>query len=185
MNESYLIASDIHGSSHYCGSLIETFEKSGAGRMILLGEILYHGPRNSLPKGYDPMKCVSLLQNYRDRIVCVRGNCDAEIDEDLLGFRMTPGFLKLFLHGTFFTATHGHLFNRDHLPPVGIGETLLFGHFHVPSFSIKNGITYVNPGSVSIPKENSPCSAVLFDGESFRWIDLDSGHTFMRKNASS
>lgn len=151
--------------------------------MILLGDILYHGPRNSLPKEYDPMKCVSLLQVYRDRIVCIRGNCDAEIDEDLLGFGMTPGFMKLFLNGRFFTATHGHLFNRDHMPPVGCGETLLFGHFHIPYFAVENGITFVNPGSVSIPKENSPCSAVLFDGDTFRWIDLNSGTAFMRKDA--
>ena len=182
MSKAFLIASDIHGSSYYCRLLIELFEKGSAENMLLLGDILYHGPRNALPREYDPMACASLLRPYSDRIACIGGNCDAEIDEDILGFEMLRGYAKLFSHGRYFTATHGHLFNAEHLPPIGCGETLLYGHYHVPSYRIVNGITLLNPGSVSIPKEDSPCSCVLFDGESFTWYDLDRGIPYMRKD---
>ena len=174
MNNGILIASDIHGSAYYCEKLVRTFTEFEAEKLLLLGDILYHGPRNVLPKGYDPMRCAEILKPISEKIVCVKGNCDAEIDEMVLGFSMIPGYAKLIYGKRNIYAAHGHTYGPDKLPPMDCGDILFYGHFHAPAFKAENGIYILNPGSVAIPKEGSPCSCILLQEDRVHWIDLDS-----------
>ena len=159
------IASDIHGSAFYCRKLLDTYEKEGAQRMILLGDILYHGPRNDLPKEYAPKEVIRMLNDKKHEIYAVRGNCEAEVDQMVLEFPVLADYMLLFAGGRAVYATHGHVYNEEHLPPMKPGDVLLHGHTHVLRAEKKGDIIILNPGSVSIPKEgNPPTYAVLEDG---------------------
>ena len=161
----YLFASDIHGSAYYCRKLLEAFDVSGAERLILLGDILYHGPRNELPKDYCPKEVFAMLNQYKDKIFAVRGNCDSEVDQMVLEFPIMADYSVLVLDGRTFFATHGHLYHEDCLPNLMKGDILVHGHTHVLMGKEKDGIIILNPGSVSIPKEdNPPTYAILEDG---------------------
>ena len=176
----FLIASDIHGSAYYARRLFDAFEREKAGRMLLLGDLLYHGPRNDLPRDYAPREVLALLNRYRDVLFCVRGNCDTEVDQMVLDFPIMAdyGILPAGKHLLYFT--HGHVFGRTSPPPLRPGDILLHGHTHVPAWEpFGEGQLYLNPGSVSIPKEGSPHSYMTFDGETFLWKDLD-GETYHR-----
>lgn len=173
----YLIASDIHGSLYYCEKLIEAFRREKADRLILLGDILYHGPRNDLPKGYDPKGVIALLNAHRERILCVRGNCDTEVDQMVLTFPILADFAALELGDKLVYLTHGHRYHIDQLPPLCKGDILLYGHTHIPLCKEKNGVLCLNPGSVSIPKENSPHSYMIYESGVFLWKTLD-GETY-------
>lgn len=162
-----LIASDIHGSAYYCEKLIKCINEEKPDRILLLGDILYHGPRNDLPRGYDPKKCAQLLNEYKDLILCVRGNCDSEVDAMLLDFPIGADYAFLCIDGISLFATHGHIFNPDKLPPLKKGDILLNGHTHVPAFVKCDGFTYVNPGSVSIPKNESAHGYICFNNGVF------------------
>ena len=169
-----VIASDIHGSALYCGRLLDAFEREDADRLLLLGDILYHGPRNALPEGYAPMDAAALLNAHASSILCVRGNCDADIDQMVLQFPILADYCLLYAGGRTIFATHGHLYNTSSLPPLHAGDILLHGHTHVPCwepFGEEN--LYVNPGSVSIPKENTPRGYILLTDEEMIWKDLD------------
>lgn len=170
-----LIASDIHGSALWCQKLLDAFEKEGAEKMLLLGDFLYHGPRNDLPDEYDPKKVIALLSAYQDRILAVRGNCDGDVDQMVLPFPIMAEYAVLQLGGRTMYATHGHVFNPQNRPPLQKGDILLNGHTHVPAFREKDGFFYMNPGSVSIPKENSCHQYILMDGNTFTMKDMD-GH---------
>ena len=176
----WLIASDIHGSAYYCRKVIECFEREGAERMLLLGDILYHGPRNDLPRDYAPREVAAQLNAMATRVLGVRGNCDAEIDQAVLAFPIMADYALLCEGGRTVFATHGHLYHLDCLPPLYEGEILLHGHTHVPACVEKGGIVYLNPGSAAIPKESSPCSCMTLENGLFRWIDLDSGEEYRR-----
>ena len=127
-----MIASDIHGSAYYCRLLLEAFRREQADRLLLLGDILYHGPRNALPRDYAPPEVASMLNPLKDRILCVRGNCDSEVDQMVLAFPVLADYCLLEVNGRTLFATHGHLYNEDHLPPLAEGDVLLNGHTHVP-----------------------------------------------------
>ncbi len=160
-----LIASDIHGSAYYCRKLLEAYEKEGAQRMVLLGDVLYHGPRNDLPREYAPKEVIRMLNERSNEIYAVRGNCEAEVDQMVLDFPVLADYMLLFEGDKVIYATHGHVWNEDHLPPMKPGDVLLHGHTHVLRAERKNGILILNPGSVAIPKEgNPPTYAVLEDG---------------------
>ena len=155
-----MIASDIHGSAFWCRKMLEAYERENADKLLLLGDILYHGPRNDLPDEYAPKEVISMLNPLRDKILCVRGNCDTEVDQMVLDF---PVF-----------ATHGHVYNENNLPTIPAGTILLNGHFHVPACrTLENGVIYMNPGSVSIPKENSLHQYMTAEDDNFEWKDLD------------
>ena len=160
----WFIASDIHGSAYYCRKMLERYKAENADRMLLLGDILYHGPRNDLPEGYAPKEVIEMLNAMKDEILCVRGNCEAEVDQMVLPFPCMAEFSELLLDGKTFYLTHGHHANPDHLPPLPEGSVFLFGHTHVKMDEIRNGIRCLNPGSVSIPKDGSHSCLVYENG---------------------
>lgn len=169
-----LIASDIHGDAQTCAKLVEIYKASGAEKLVLLGDVLYHGPRNDLPAGYAPKKVIELLNPLKNEILCVRGNCDGEVDQMVLDFPILADYAYISVDGLHIFATHGHNFNTQKLPPLAKGDILLHGHTHVPvalEFGDEN--VYINPGSLSIPKENSPKSYMIYENRSFSFIELD------------
>ncbi len=169
-----MIASDIHGSAFYCRKMLKAFENERADKLLLLGDILYHGPRNDLPEEYAPKEVISMLNPLSDKILCVRGNCDTEVDQMVLDFPVLADYCILQTGHTTIYATHGHVYNEKHLPPVSSGNILLNGHFHVPACrTLYNGVIYMNPGSVSLPKENSEHQYMVTEDDRFTWKDLD------------
>ena len=173
-----MIASDIHGSAYYCKRLLSAYEREGAEKLLLLGDILYHGPRNDLPKDYAPKEVIDLLNPVKDKILCVRGNCDTEVDQMVLSFPVLADYAVLWLDGKTVYATHGHNYNEEKLPPLSDGDILLNGHTHVPKCTDHGTYTYMNPGSVSLPKESSPHSYMIYEGGKFLWKNLD-GEVYM------
>ncbi len=153
----YLFASDIHGSAFYCRRLLEAFDTEGADKLILLGDILYHGPRNDLPKDYAPKEVLAMLNERKDSILCVRGNCDGEVDQMVLEFPVLADYAVLFVENPSMTIylTHGHHFNIDNPLPMAEGSIMMYGHTHVTLDEIRNNRRFINPGSVSIPKQNT------------------------------
>lgn len=161
----YLVASDIHGSAYYCRKMLEACEQECADKLLLLGDLLYHGPRNDLPREYAPKEVIRMLNNYKEKIYNVRGNCDAEVDQMVLEFPIMADYCIIIEGTQTVYATHGHVYNQDHLPPLQEGDALLHGHTHVLKAERRTGYTLLNPGSVSLPKEgNIPTYAVLEDG---------------------
>ncbi len=173
------IASDIHGSALWCEKMLCAFEKERADRLLLLGDILYHGPRNDLPEAYDPKSVIRMLNVLSDRIFCVRGNCDTEVDQMVLDFPIMADYAVLCERERLIYATHGHIYNPDHLPPLKKGDILLTGHTHIPACEERESCIYLNPGSVSIPKNGSSHSYMTLSDGVFRWKDLD-GEPFMK-----
>ena len=169
----YLFASDIHGSSYYAHKLIDKFDKSGADRLILLGDILYHGPRNDLPRDYAPKEVIPLLNRYKDRIYTVRGNCEAEVDQMVLEFPCMADYAIYVLNGITFYATHGHIYNPDNLLPMKDGDALVFGHIHLPIAEKRGNIYILNPGSTSIPKGGNVSSYAILDDRTFKIYSFD------------
>ena len=169
-----LIASDIHGDIAAARAVVDEYRRSGADRLVLLGDLLYHGPRNDLPKDYAPKEVIALLNSVKDELLCVRGNCDTEVDQMVLDFPILADYAIIEADGVRMFVTHGHKFNLDDLPPLKSGEVLVHGHTHVRAmveFGNKN--LYVNPGSPSIPKENTPRGCVLFENGKFTFIDFE------------
>ena len=167
-----LIASDIHGSARYCGELMAAWDREGAERMLLLGDILYHGPRNDLPEEYAPKRVIPMLNGRKRDILCVRGNCDTEVDQMVLEFPIMADYALIEAEGYRIYATHGHVFHRGHLPPLQEGDILLHGHTHVPAWEELEAYTCLNPGSVSIPKNGSPRGYMILEDHTFRWKTL-------------
>jgi len=168
-----LIASDIHGSAYYCEKLLEAYRREGAERLLLLGDILYHGPRNDLPREYAPKKVAAMLNEMKESILCVRGNCEAEVDQMMLKFPVMADYCILFTGRRMVFATHGHTYHKDAMPPLNAGDILLHGHTHVPACEKMEEYLYLNPGSVSIPKEDSWHGYMVMTDEEFIWKDLD------------
>ena len=171
----WLIASDIHGSARWCRELIEAFHEEQADRLLLLGDILYHGPRNALPEAYAPMEVANMLNALKACTFSVRGNCDAEIDQMVLEFPASSDFALVDLGAKLVFATHGHVYNAQTLPPLRPGDILLHGHTHVPVCEEHEGFTLMNPGSVSLPKNGTPHSYMTAENGVFRWKDLEGG----------
>lgn len=182
----WLIASDIHGSAHWCRKLLEAFEQEGADRIILLGDILYHGPRNDLPAEYDPKAVAAMLNEHKNEIFCVRGNCEAEVDQMMLQFPVMADYALLAEGDRIIYMTHGHLPGVQKLlyaesaaaeQGSGLflkaGDVLLYGHTHVPAWEQKREVFCLNPGSVSIPKQDSWHGYMIFENGEFSWKDMD------------
>ena len=169
----WMIASDIHGSAYYCKKLLEAYEREGAERLILLGDILYHGPRNDLPRDYAPREVISLLSPYRSVILAVRGNCDTEVDQMVLPFPILADYAVLTVGEHLAYLTHGHKYNEENLPPLAKGDYLINGHTHVRARREHEDYVYLNPGSVSIPKENTPHGYMMLEGDEFRFASLE------------
>lgn len=172
-----VIASDIHGSSYYCGLLKEFYLAQHADKLLLLGDLLYHGARNPLPKEYNTLKTAEILNSLKEHILCVQGNCDSQVDTLVLEFPILAQYAVLSLAGRTIVATHGH----ETPAYLKKGDVLLNGHFHVPAYEERENCLYINPGSVSIPKENSPHSCLVLEENELRWIDLETGEVFQRE----
>lgn len=169
-----MIVSDIHGSAYYCRQMLQQYEREQPDQLLLLGDILYHGPRNDLPKEYNPKAVIALLNPLKDQILCVRGNCDSEVDQMVLDFPIMADYSLVYAGSRKFFVTHGHLYNLHTLPPLQPGEYLLHGHTHVPAWQpFGQDNVYLNPGSISIPKENSPHSYMTITDTVIEWKDLE------------
>lgn len=168
-----MIAADLHGSAYYCEKLLKRFDEEKCEKLLLLGDILYHGPRNDLPQGYDPKKVTEMLNRYAHKILCVRGNCDTEVDQMVLDFPILAEYAYLYLDGIKIFATHGHKFNKNFIPQLDENEILLHGHTHVPACEKIGEHYYLNPGSVSIPKEDSHHGYLIYESGIFAWKDLE------------
>ena len=168
-----MIASDIHGSFYYCEKMLEAFKRENADKLLILGDILYHGPRNDLPRDYNPKKVIPALNSIKDKLLCVRGNCDTEVDQMVLEFPVLADYCILALGDKTIYATHGHNYGETTPPPLSKGSILLCGHTHVPKCTEYEDFTYMNPGSVSIPKENSHHGYMIYENGEFLWKDFD------------
>ena len=168
-----MIASDVHGSAAFCERLLEAYRREDAEKLVLLGDILYHGPRNDLPEGYAPKKVIAMLNEMKNDLLCVRGNCDTEVDQMVLEFPILADYAILYDGDRMIYATHGHVYNEGKLPPLQKGDVLLHGHTHVPKCVEHEEYLYINPGSVSIPKENSAHSYLILEDGHLTWKSLD------------
>ena len=177
-----MIASDIHGSALYCGQLLEAYKREGADKLLILGDILYHGPRNDLPDGYAPKQVIAMLNPLKNEILAVRGNCEAEVDQMVLDFPVLADYALLEANGLTLFATHGHVYNEDKLPPLAPGSVLLNGHTHIPKFVRHENYLHLNPGSVSIPKAGSARGYVVLEGRKFTFKTLE-GEVWMEGDA--
>lgn len=177
----WMVASDIHGSAYYCEKMLAAYRESGAEKLVILGDILYHGPRNELPKDYAPKKVIAMLNEVADELLCVRGNCEAEVDQMVLEFPVMAEYAVFYLGDTLVFATHGHKFNKENPPCLKEGDVLLHGHTHVvanercKAVGPKGEYTYryINPGSVSIPKENTGHGYIILTEEKIIFKNLE------------
>ena len=174
----WMIASDIHGSAKWCRELVRKYGEEHADRLLLLGDVLYHGPRNDLPDEYSPKSVIAMLNEMKNDILCVRGNCDTEVDQMVLEFPVLADYAVIDLGKTLVYATHGHVYNESKLPPLRDGDILLHGHTHVPKCMEHETYTYMNPGSVSIPKNGSAHSYMTWEDGTFCWKDVETGETW-------
>ena len=169
----WMIASDIHGSALYCRKMLEAYAREKADRLLLLGDILYHGPRNDLPEEYAPKQVIEMLNAIAADICCVRGNCEAEVDQMVLSFPVLADYMVMPVGDRLMYVTHGHVYNEKNLPLLHAGDILLYGHTHVPLCSQKETVTCLNPGSVAIPKEASWHGYMTLERGQFFWKDLE------------
>ncbi len=175
-----LIASDLHGSAHCTQLLLQRYEEENAERLVLLGDILYHGPRNDLPERYAPKEVIAMLNPLAAQILAVRGNCDCEVDQMVLQFPILADYGFLMSEGRAIYLTHGHVINKDNPLPFAQGDILLHGHTHIPACEGCCGFTYLNPGSVSIPKNGTPHSYMTLENGIFYWKSLLTGESYMQ-----
>lgn len=166
-----LVVSDIHGSAYYAEKIPEIFEREKADKIIVLGDLYYHGPRNPLTKDYSPMKVAEILNSLKDRLEVIKGNCDAEVDEMISEFKFKEHLL-LDVNNLKVYFTHGHKNNMDNLPDEQI-DMMVYGHFHTGFIVKKDGIIFANPGSISLPKDNTKNSYLILDKESIVLKDID------------
>lgn len=177
----WMVASDIHGSAYYCEKMLEAYRTERAEKLVLLGDLLYHGPRNDLPKDYAPKRVIAMLNEFSDELLCVRGNCEAEVDQMVLNFPVMADYAVFYIGDTLYFATHGHKFNKETPPCLKEGNVLLHGHTHVVADEIctaegpkgEYSYRYINPGSVSIPKENTPHGYIVLteEGVEFKMLE--------------
>ena len=172
----YFIVSDIHGSYKYAKILIDKYNELKCDKILLLGDILYHGPRNDLPEEYNPKEVIKLLNQYQDKIIAIKGNCDAEVDEMVLSFKINNSYDDI-INGIKTHLEHGHhldIYNGD-------AKIILYGHTHIPTLENKNNQTFINPGSISIPKANSSYSYTIWDNNEIIGYDIFNNINFKFK----
>lgn len=165
--------SDIHGSVYYLNQAMERYDAENADYIIILGDILYHGARNPLPKEYNPKGVIEILNYYSDKIIAVRGNCDSEVDEMTLNFPIMSTYSNLLYNDVRLFLTHGHIYNEDNMVDLKDGSVFVYGHTHILRAEKRNNIFYLNPGSITLPKENNPHTYGLLEDTSFKIKDLD------------
>ena len=168
-----MIASDIHGSALYCRKMLEAFDAEQADKLLILGDVLYHGPRNPLPEEYDPKVVAAMLNERKHQILCVRGNCDGEVDQMMLEFPIMADYCILYAGGRMVFATHGHHHNENSLPMLQPGDILLHGHTHIPVLEDRGAYILANPGSVTLPKQNSARGYLLLEDGSMIYKTLE------------
>ncbi len=168
-----MIASDIHGSAYWCGKMLEAYKSEKADRLLLLGDLLYHGPRNDLPKEYAPKLVIEMLNSIKNDILCVRGNCEAEVDQMVLKFPVLAEYALINAEGAEIFMAHGHNYSEENLPPLKNGDILLCGHTHIPACNIHEDYIYMNPGSVSLPKNGSENGYMTLENGKFLWKNFD------------
>ena len=168
----WMIASDLHGSAYYTRLLLEAMDREQPDRLLLLGDLLYHGPRNDLPRDYAPKEVIALLNPLAGRVFCVRGNCEAEVDQMVLEFPVLADYCLIPAGKRMLYVTHGHVWTEDRPPRLAPGDILLTGHTHIPKCADHGAYVYMNPGSVSIPKAGSWHGYMTWEGETFLWKDL-------------
>ena len=169
----WMVASDLHGSATVCARLLEAFEREHAERLVLLGDLLYHGPRNPLPEGHDPKRCYELLNEYRDKILCVRGNCDAAVDQMVLEFPIMAEYFLFQLGGRTVFATHGDVWSPERPPLLPPGFILLAGHTHHPACDAFPDFLYLNPGSPALPKGTEHQGYLVLEEDAVTFHELD------------
>ena len=167
-----MLASDIHGSAYYAEKLRQAYIDEKADRLILLGDLLYHGPRNDLPKDYAPKKVIEILNGMKEEILCVRGNCDTEVDQMVLDFPIMADYAVIYADGRTLYLTHGHKFNPENPPKLKKGDCLVNGHTHIPANEDRGDFIYINPGSVSIPKAGSGHTYMIYEHGEFALKEL-------------
>jgi putative phosphoesterase len=163
-----LVISDIHGSAYYAKKAIEAYKKENADYIVILGDELYHGARNALPKEYNPKEVTQLLNSYADKITAIRGNCDSEVDEMVLEFPIMATYSSILYNGRRLFLTHGHIYNESNLPKLSDGDIFMYGHTHIPVAEKKGNVYVFNPGSITLPKENNPNTYGVLDGNYLR-----------------
>lgn len=176
-----MFVSDIHGSAYYCEAVRDVWQREKPEKLILLGDLLYHGPRNDLPRDYAPKKCIEILNSLKCEILAVRGNCEAEVDQMVLQFPCMADYMIMYLEGKMVFVTHGHIHNNDNPPMLKKGDILLHGHTHIPAMEQVGDYFYINPGSVSIPKNGSSHNYMIYEDGTFIIKDID-GNEVMRHN---
>ena len=176
-----MIASDLHGSEYYVNLLVERLAEEKPERLVLLGDLLYHGPRNDLPRDYDTKKTAALLNTLGPKPLCIRGNCDGEVDQMVLSFPILADFAALFADGHTLYLTHGHHLTEA-ATALSSGDVVLYGHTHVPDFTLRDGVYYVNPGSASIPKDGSPNSYLIWENGALLWKKVETGETWKEEH---
>lgn len=175
-----MFASDLHGSASATERVLACVETERADRLFLLGDLLYHGPRNDLPHRYAPKEVIELLNHSPIAPLCVRGNCDAEVDQMVLAFPILADYALLPLeNGRCAFVTHGHLFNTECPPPHRPGDVLIHGHTHVHCAIPQGDYTYLNPGSAALPKEGQPKSYMVYEDGAFTIKALETGETLL------
>ena len=173
-----MIASDLHGSSYFVNNMVNLFKNEQCDTLVLLGDLLYHGPRNDLPFEYEVKTVANLLNEISDKILSVRGNCDGEVDQNMFDFPILQNDLIFSIDGFNFFATHGHKYNENNLPSFKNIDILLNGHFHIPAFIKHQDYIYINPGSVSIPKNNSTNSCIIYHNKNFSFYDIKNQNNY-------
>lgn len=179
MNGKLILASDIHGSAEWCEKLLNAFKTENADRLVLLGDLLYHGPRNDFPDGYAPKRVFAMLNAVKDKITAIRGNCDSEVDQMVLEFPCLADYALIDDNGRTLFLTHGHLYNTETQPLLKPNDILFNGHFHTPCHQVlSNGGIYANCGSVALPKDGTPHSYLVYENGTLTWKDLATGEVF-------
>ena len=168
----WMIASDLHGSAYYTRLLLEAMDREQPDRLLLLGDLLYHGPRNDLPRDYAPKEVIAMLNPLAGKVFCVRGNCEAEVDQMVLDFPVLADYCLIPAGKRMLYVTHGHVWTEDRPPRLAPGDILLTGHTHIPKCADHGDYVYLNPGSVSVPKAGSWHGYMTWEGETFLWKDL-------------
>lgn len=167
-----MLASDIHGSAYYAEKMKAAYERENADKLALLGDLLYHGPRNDLPRDYAPKKVIEILNGMKNELLCVRGNCDTEVDQMVLDFPILADYAVIYDGDKTLYLTHGHIFNPQNPPKLNKGDYLVNGHTHIPANEYMGDFTYINPGSVSIPKNGSGHSYMIYENGEFTLKEL-------------
>lgn len=174
----YLIISDIHGSPVYLEKVLDRFEKENFDFLVILGDVLYHGPRNPIPEGYDPKRVIALLNPLSDRILACRGNCDAEVDQMMLKFACGSDYISFTDGDITFFATHSHLYAPDQFPPAHFPKgpkqnVCLYGHSHVWQLEKQDQLVLCNPGSITLPKMDNPPTYAVYEHHTLSVVDFD------------